>query len=128
MSKIKNLLFIFIGEILLFIRWQLFTSGVFSQLDYGTIFLMYILYLVCVVIYFFICELKTNNNHTIKMSKYAIKYGIVFIIAIIFDMFINMDNAINQLVYFIEDLLFFGLDFIFLLFLLKFKIIRENKK
>ena len=110
-----------LGELLLLIRLPLLTCSFFTKISFKDMLCIYISYSIFIVVWFLVYEFVINKNCILKLSKSAIKYSIVFIIAILFDLIINIDNAINQLVVLIEDMLFLGLDFIIIVSLLKYK-------
>ncbi len=112
----KNLIFLFLGEALLLLRTpSLFVYALNVFPEDGVKLFIYFLYSCALIIScFLIYEFKINNK-SIKLSKNALKYALIFIIPIIFDLILNMNNAINQLVILLEDLFFFGLDYIIIM-------------
>lgn len=137
MKNKLNILFIILGWVILLVRIPLVRLPFISQMDFGLLLLLYVLYsCVFITVYFLILEFnnfKSGNIYTeIAVLKYALKYLVVFIVPTILDQIIISlvyDNAVNQLVWLVEDGIFFGIDYIsILLFICLFRKTSDNCK
>lgn len=116
----KIIIYTILGELFLLVRAPLMSSDFISRLDYEFLLLLCFLYsCVFVIVYFLFLEYyEIKNNKEKGMFKYSVKYLIVFIIPTVLDQIIITvvnDNAVNQLVWLLGDVVFFGIDYIIIL-------------